>query len=439
MLIDPQIRKALRRLAHSLRSDEPMNRYPSFISGPIPTHLHSANPDAYQREGAPGLTLTGQAYSSYQGVLNLLLAHRRSRYLSDTQTDRDLTALLWSLCCDIALDDRFKSTDSQNTRIRSFMSAVHISDKQYEAIVHIHGLSIRHRSSLDEVQLIRGTPTLLREWGLWSKPWRPLWRGQTIARMTVQGGTIKAATRFALDQASMICDELRIAIPSVIQARIVDWQVAFQPGWHALRGDTKTMYQPGRLRGKLVQWDGAFDAARSFLEPLYELRATARPNIQKRVELAVRWFGMSWNAETPWAMRLVALFAGFEAILIKGEHEPRKGALLAIRYTLLSIAVEGHFSNPAITLFLYYQRSELVHGARTDADERDYQRAFSMASESLRRYVTVANEHTDVHRHSKLLDLMADPQSLGKLKVWVEEYKPWKYEELLAEIDKLLK
>ena len=415
MLNDRRIRKALRTLAHNLRANEPINHDSSFTSKTIPTHLHSLVPDAFPRERTPALHLTGRAYWSYHEALNLLLEHRRSRYLSDTQADRNLTELLWSLCCEISLDDRFESTALQNARILSFISDVDIPDKEYEAIVQIHGISISRRSWLGDVELIRGSPTLLREWNLWSRGRRPQWRSQTIARMTVHGGNIKAARRFAIDRASMICDELRIAFPSITLARIVDWQVAFQPGWHALRGNSKWMNQLRRLRGKPVQWDQSFDDAREFLEPLYKLRATARPNIQRQVELAVRWFGMSWNAETPWAMKLVALVAGLEALLIKGEHEPRKGALLAIRHTLLSIAVKGHFADPTIALSLYYYRSELVHGARTTANERDYLRAFSLASEALQNYVSLANQDTDVHRHSKLLDLIADPQNLGKL------------------------
>jgi len=436
---DQRLRKALRTLAQNIRSDEPIDVSSSIMSNTIPDHLHNLLPADFPRAETPELHLTGESYSSYHEVLNFLLAHRRSRYLSGIQEDKALKELLWSLCCEIALDKRFKSTESQSTRIRTFMSAVHIPDKEYEAIVQIHGLSIQRPSSLDDIELMRGSPTLLREWDLWSKHWRPQWRAQTIAKMTVRAGSIKAARLFAIDRASMICDELRIAFPSTTLARIVAWQVAFQPGWHAVRGNGECTNQLRQLRGSPVRWGQSLDDAREFLQPLYTLRASARPHIQKRVELAVRWFGMSWNAETPWAMRLVALFAGLEALLIKGEHESRKGALLAIRYTLLAIAVEGRFSNPAITLFFYYQRSELVHGARTNADEREYQRAFSMASDSLRRYVAIANQNADVHRHNKLLDLIADPQDLEELKAWINEARPWKHDELLAEVKKLLK
>lgn len=437
MQVDRKIRKALMRLAQHLRVDEPITIDSSFMTGRVPAHLRHLVSEGRLREETPPLHLSGQKYESYRAALSLLLSERRSRYLTDTQDDKQLREKFWSLCCEITLDDRFRSTTVQSDRIHTFMSDVYIPDKEYEAIVQIHGISIPHRTRLGSVELIRGSPTLLREWRLWSGPRRPQWRSQTIARMTVQGGTIKAAKHRALNRASMICDELRIAFPSVIQARISDWQVGFQPGWYALRGSGERLNQLGQLPGRPVRWGQSFEAVCEFLQPVYKLRTTAHPNIQRQVELAVCWFGMSWNTGTPWAMKVIALFAGLEALLIKGEHEPRKGALLAIRHTLLSIAVKGEFADPAAALSLYYDRSELVHGADTTAEERDFLRASSLASDALENYVAIANQHKNIGSHSKLLDVLSDSQFVGTIDAWINRYRPWKYKELLAAIEKL--
>ena len=325
----------------------------------------------------------------------------------------------------------------KNARIKAFMEAILIPDKDFEAIVQVQGISIPHPALLGDVELIRASPSLLQDWDRWSGPLRPPWRGQTVARMTVSGGTINAARRYALDRTSMICDELRIAFPSIIRARISDDQVVFGPGWNALRGNGSTLYQLDHRRRRPFGWDEIFDAAIEFLAPLYALRNTGRTRIQRRVDLAVRWLGMSWNAGTPWAMKMIALFAGLEALLIKGEREPKKGALLSLRNALLAIAVEGQFPNPAVALSLYYDRSELVHGSRTTADEQDYQGAFGLASQALRNYVSIANENPEVRSHGKLLDLVADVQTLVDLRGWIEGNRPWGYEELLEELDKL--
>ncbi|MCY4114476.1 MAG: hypothetical protein OXG33_11145 [Chloroflexi bacterium] len=254
----------------------------------------------------------------------------------------------------------------------------------------------------------------------------------------MSAGTIDAARCYALDRISMICDELRISFPAIIRARIADEDVAFKTGWNALRGNGSTLYQPSLRHGKPVRWDQTFDSAIEFLLPVYDLRATVRTSIQQRVDLAIRWFGMSWNAGTPWAMRVVALFSGLESLLIKGESEPRKGALLAVRNALLSIAVEGHFINPEIAFSLYYLRSQLVHGARTTAEETHFHQTFSLATEALKNYVYVANGDANIRKHSRLLDGIEDTQVLHRLKEWVEYHRPWEYEELLKEIDKML-
>ena len=438
MVTENQIRKALRTLAADLRKRGEPDPESSFMDKMVPPHLHSLVPEAPRHCGDRSLHLSGQTYWNYRQALELLLTHRRNRYLSNPKADRELEDQFWSLCCELALDDSYRSTATQNSRIKAFMDSVRLPDREYEAIVQIQGISIPRRTLMGDVELVRGSPTLLREWDRWSGPLRPPWRGQTVARLTVTAGTIDAARRYALDRISMTCDELRISFPAIILTRIADEQVAFKTGWNALRGNGSTLYQPSLRHGKPVRWDHTFDASIEFLLPVYDLRATARTSIQKRADLAIRWFGMSWNAGTPWAMRIVGLFSGLEALLIKGESEPRKGALLAVRNALLSIAVEGHFINPEIAFSLYYLRSQLVHGARTTAEETHFHRTFSLAAEALKNYACVANRDANIRKHSKLLDRIADTQVLDRLKGWVEYYRPWGYEELLKEIEKML-
>ena len=102
-----------------------------------------------------------------------------------------------------------------------------------------------------------------------------------------------------------------------------------------------------------------------------------------------------------------------------------KGTPLAIRAALLSIAIDGHFRNPGEALALYRDRSELIHGARTAADEEAFRRTLSVASEALRNYIAIANREAKIRKHKRLLDFLADDKTLADLKQWIEEYGPW--------------
>ena len=438
-MAEREIRKALRALAQDLRVNEQLDPETPHPWKTILRHLHHLVPGETVPDSPPSLVMSPCTYRLYRQTLDLLLAERRRRYLSDVKSDGELENSLWSFCCEIVLDDSFRTPAAQKSKVAAFMEAIDIPCVDYEAIVQITGIAIPHRLTLGEVELVRGSPTLLKEWEIWSGPWRPQWRGHTVARMKVRGGTPRATRHRALERASMLCDELRIALSSSINAPLDDIDLAFGTGWNVVRGNGSWMHQPGRLVGKPVRWHAdSLRTALDYLVPLYNLRATERSSVQERVELAIRWFGMARSVGTPWAMKLIALFSGLEAILIKGEGEKMKGALLAIRAALLSIAIDGHFRNPGEALALYRDRSELVHGARTAADEEAFRRMLSVASEALRNYIAIANREVKIQNHKRLLNFLADDKTLADLKQRIEECGPWGEPELLAATNRLM-
>lgn len=439
-MAEREIHKALRSLAHDLRAGEQLESGTPHRWKTVPQHLHGLLPEDTVPASNPVLAMSRSTDRLYRKTLDLLLADRRSRYLSDDASDRELEEHLWSFCCEMALDESLRTPTAQKNKVIDFIESIDIPCADYEAVVQITGITIPPPLRMGEVEFVRGSPTLLKEWGIWSGPVRPQWRGHTVARMEVRAGTLRAAQYRALERASMLCDEFRIALPSSVRTHVDDSDLEFGTGWTVVRGGGEWVHQPGRLAGQPTRWHPKFlRAALDFLDPLYTLRASGRSDIREKVELAIRWFGMSRTVGTPWAMKQIAICSGLEAILVKGESEPLKGAILAIRAALLSIAIDGRFRDPGEALALYRDRSELVHGARTTADPRAVRRTLEIASGTLRDYMAIANQELEIQNHKRLLDFIGNDKTLTDLGRWVEEHDPWGKRDLLKGIKQLMK
>ena len=85
-----EIRKALRALAQDLRVDEQLDGETPHSWKTIPQHLHHLVPRETVPGSPPSLVMSLRTHRLYQQTLDLLLAERRRRYLSDVKSDREL-------------------------------------------------------------------------------------------------------------------------------------------------------------------------------------------------------------------------------------------------------------------------------------------------------------------------------------------------------------
>ena len=127
---------------------------------------------------------------------------------------------------------------------------------------------------------------------------------------------------------------------------------------------------------------------------------------------------------------LLYLFFALEALLGKKDKN-LKAHDLAFRQTVLSHVVEGSFTHPTDTVFLYEDvRSRAVHGEEvTDVNWKEVRSFAWVVSNTLNQYIIIA-EQEKIQKRGRLLKFLDEHPDRAKIAKWLLEaggynWKAW--------------
>jgi hypothetical protein len=190
-----------------------------------------------------------------------------------------------------------------------------------------------------------------------------------IMAARVEGTSPARMKERAVDQVTHALRLLRVGMREDVQIR--DEQLRFRIGHeYAFKDGGEGWALPADHAIEAVLDERTLDLVTR--QPLAGIAATATSRLDKHVLIALDWLDRARLA-TDQVVRTLFNFFALESLL--GDRaEGEKGLAITFRRTMLSLAVEGHFSNPHAIYFLYdHVRSGAVHGeAQVEIDVREH-------------------------------------------------------------------
>lgn len=155
-------------------------------------------------------------------------------------------------------------------------------------------------------------------------------------------------------------------------------------------------------------------------QPVSNMPAYPSTDIEKKADIALRWMERAWLAGDP-LVALLYLFFALEA-LPGNKSEGLKAHGLAFRQTMLSHIVDGNFSHPSVTWFLYDRvRSGAVHSeAVPDVDEKTVRSFAWDVRRTLNQYLTLAQSERFARR-GHLLTFLECHEDRQQLTDWLHQ------------------
>ena len=210
-----------------------------------------------------------------------------------------------------------------------------------------------------------------------------------IAAIATTGTSRSAMTDRAREQLEYRLRLLRIALRE--HMGINNRQLRFRASEVYSYGEDFSGWQDRGERGFPLELDPSLIELAE-MQPVAELIAGPQTELERRVDVAMRWMERARFTIDP-LVALLYLFFAMEALL--GSSKSDKIALrLAFRQTMLAAAVGKPFTHPNETFFLYTEvRNAAVHGDAPPAVSWDTVRGFELTVRwTLKHYINLARE-----------------------------------------------
>jgi hypothetical protein len=178
---------------------------------------------------------------------------------------------------------------------------------------------------------------------------------------------------------------------------ITDEQLRFQLGPSVWFDDDASGWTKAPGQGwELTLTDDLARVATS--QPISSVPEVPTTDVERRAELALRWYDRAQLAIDP-IDRLLYLFFALEAIL-GDKSEGLKAPALAVRRAMLGLLTTGHFTHPTRTFLLYDEvRSAAVHGEHPPEVDTRAARSFAWDVRiAINEFIKFAAQHGLVKR-----------------------------------------
>jgi hypothetical protein len=375
------IESSLRRLQSLVRQEQRETDEPTVMTKQIPGVLRG--------EREEYLSLRRDERDALASAKETLLGDLRFEYMAKEADDA-----LWQFVCKAFIDRR---TD----HVPGFVGAHAREPLDLVCYVPVLSLTVEDETTVLGLLLLpandprvpkpHGSPSLDPD-------------ARSVAAVDVRGTNYAETAARAQARASHALRVLRVALrdhPWINQA-----QLRFRIG--------RTYAFDDRLAG-WRQWPHAayeLDLNDELLKsveehPVSRLGVTPANDIERRVDIALRWMERAWLAGEP-LIDLLYLFFALEALL-GDKSEGLKGQGLAFRQAMLTHAVTGGFEHPNKTLFLYGEvRSAAVHGsAPPEVDEQTVRGVRWSLCRTLKQYL----EYAEAEGITRRADLLKRPRT----------------------------